>query len=82
MSGIEPAVARVMVIVPAALLVLLTGILVLLALPCDKERRAYALAVSAQAMQALSALMNAPPSLREKKGPKTSVSRRSEGIPP
>jgi len=47
--------------IPAALLVLLTCVLVLLALPCDRERRAYALAASALAMGALAALLRTSP---------------------
>jgi hypothetical protein len=61
LSGIEPAVGRVVAMVPAALLVLLTCILLLLALPCDKDRRAYALAASALAMGALAALLRTSP---------------------
>jgi hypothetical protein len=59
-SGLEPAIGRVVAMVPAALLVLFTGLLVLLALPCDKQRRAYALAASAVAMGALAALWGTP----------------------
>lgn len=64
LSGIEPAVGRVVAMIPAALLVLLTGILVLLALPCGKDRRTYALVASTVAMRTLAALLRASPGRR------------------
>jgi hypothetical protein len=61
LSGIEPAVGRLVAMIPAALLVLLNGILLLLALPCDKQRRDYALEASSLAMGALAGLLHTPP---------------------
>ncbi len=52
-----PSAGRVVAVVPATLLVVFAGLLVLIGLPCDKGRRQYVMKVSGQAMNAASAMM-------------------------
>jgi hypothetical protein len=57
MPSLGPAAARVAAVIPAALLVLLIGVLWLLGLACDKDRRSYVTTISEQAMGAIQVLM-------------------------
>jgi len=53
LPGSGPAIVRTAAVIPIAILVLFTGLLWLLALPCGKERRSYVTTLSAQAMRAV-----------------------------
>ena len=58
-----PAMMRVAAVIPVVLLVLFTGLLWLLGLMCDRERRSYVTNLSCQAMEAIGALLHGPPAL-------------------
>jgi hypothetical protein len=59
-AGIGTSAIRVAAVVPAVLLVLFAGILWLLGLPCGKDRRAYVITLSKQAMDTVGTLLHGP----------------------
>lgn len=61
LPGAGPAMMRVAAVIPVVLLVLFTGLLWLLGLMCDRERRRYVTNLSQQAMEAIDALLHGPP---------------------
>ena len=58
--GVEAAAIRVAAVIPAMLLILFSGLLWLLGLPCDAERRSYVLKASQQAMTTAGILLHGP----------------------
>jgi hypothetical protein len=55
-----PAAARVATVIPAVLLILFIGLLWLLGLVCDRDRRRYVTNLSQQAMAAVGVLLHGP----------------------
>jgi hypothetical protein len=60
LPGIGTAALRAAAVVPAMLLVVFSGLLWLLGLPCDGARRDYVLKASQQAMTTASVLLHGP----------------------
>lgn len=58
-ASIGSQAIRLAVVIPATLLVVFVGLLWLLGLPCDTERREYVTEISDQAMRAASNLLHA-----------------------
>jgi hypothetical protein len=60
LPGAGSAITRAAAVVPVVLLVLFTGMLWLLGLLCDRERRRYVTDLSQQAMEAVGAWLRGP----------------------
>jgi hypothetical protein len=69
LAGIGTSAIRAAAVIPAVLLVLFAGLLWLLGLPCGKDRRAYVITLSQQAMDAVGMLLHGPPGTRAQAGP-------------
>jgi hypothetical protein len=59
--GVGPTMVRVAAVIPVVLLVLFTGLLWVLGLLCDRERRRYVTDLSQQAIGVIGAMLHGPP---------------------
>jgi hypothetical protein len=64
LSIVGTSISRAAAIIPATLLIVFIGLLWLLGLLCDKDRRNYVVTLSQQAMDAVGILVRGSPSAR------------------
>ena len=67
--GAGAVIVRAVAVVPVVLLILFTGLLCLLGLVCDEQRRVYVTAISSRAMSTIEIMLHGPavPAKRQQK---------------
>jgi len=65
--GAGAVIVRAVAVVPVVLLILFTGLLCLLGLVCDEQRRAYVTAISSRAMSTIEVMLHGPAAVPAKR---------------